>query len=51
MMTQTAHRESLVMAFSDVFLVLAIVFMAMVLIVPFIRKPVPRSAPAGGDGH
>ncbi len=51
MMTQTAHRESLVMAFSDVFLVLALVFMAMVLLVPFIRKPVPRAAPAGGGGH
>jgi DHA2 family multidrug resistance protein len=49
-MTQTVHRESLVMAFSDVFLALAIIFMAMVLLVPLIRKPVPRGAPAGG-GH
>lgn len=47
-MTQSAHRESLVMAFSDVFLALAVVFMAMVLLVPLIRKPAPRGAPAGG---
>jgi MFS transporter, DHA2 family, multidrug resistance protein len=51
MMTQSVHRESLVMAFSDVFLVLAVVFIAMVLLVPFIRKPVPRGASAGGGGH
>ncbi|MGE3876594.1 MAG: DHA2 family efflux MFS transporter permease subunit [Parvibaculaceae bacterium] len=50
LMTQTVHRESLVMAFSDVFLALAVVFMAMVVLVPLIRKPVPRAAPAGG-GH
>jgi DHA2 family multidrug resistance protein len=45
------HRESLVMAFSDVFLALAVVFTAMVVLVPLIRKPVPRTAPAGGAGH
>jgi DHA2 family multidrug resistance protein len=50
MLTQMTHRESLVMAFSDVFLALAVIFIAMVLLVPFIRKPMPRSAPAGG-GH
>jgi DHA2 family multidrug resistance protein len=50
MMTQMAHRESLVMAFSDVFLALAVIFIAMVIMVPFIRKPMPRSAPAAA-GH
>jgi DHA2 family multidrug resistance protein len=50
MMTQMVHRESLVMAFSDVFLALAVMFIAMVMLVPFIRKPMPRGAPAGG-GH
>jgi len=50
MMTQSAHRESLVMAFSDAFLVLAVIFLAMVLLVPLIRKPAPRGAPAGA-GH
>lgn len=50
LMTQTARRESLVMAFSDVFLTLAVIFMAMVVLVPLIRKPAPRGAPAGG-GH
>ena len=43
--------QSVVMAFSDVFLALALVFIAMVLLVPFIRKPMPRGAPAGGGGH
>ncbi|MGE0004568.1 MAG: DHA2 family efflux MFS transporter permease subunit [Parvibaculaceae bacterium] len=51
LMTQSAHRESLVMAFSDVFLVLALAFLAMVVLVPLIRKPVPRAAPAGAGGH
>ncbi len=48
LMTQSAHRESLVMAFSDVFLVLGAVFLTMVLLVPLVRKPAPRGAPAGG---
>ncbi|MFZ5675624.1 MAG: DHA2 family efflux MFS transporter permease subunit [Pseudomonadota bacterium] len=50
LMTQTAHRESLVMAFSDVFLVLGGVFLVMILVVPLVRKPAPRGAPAG-RGH
>ena len=50
MMTQMAHRESLVTAFSDVFLALAGIYITVVLLVPSIRKPVPRGAPAGG-GH
>ena len=50
LLTQTVHRESPVMAFSDVFLTLAVIFMAMVVLVPLIRKPMPRGAPADG-GH
>jgi DHA2 family multidrug resistance protein len=51
MLTRMAHRESLVMAFSDVFLALAVVFIAMVVLVPLIRKPVPRGAAPAGGGH
>ncbi|MCX5579498.1 DHA2 family efflux MFS transporter permease subunit [Kaistia terrae] len=49
-LTLSVKREALVMAFSDVFLVLAIIFAAIVLLVPLARKPQPAPAGAGG-GH
>ena len=44
------RREALVMAFSDVFLILAAVFFAVLLLVPLARRPRPAEAAAGG-GH
>jgi DHA2 family multidrug resistance protein len=49
-MAQSVKREALVMAFSDVFLLLAVVFALIVLLVPLAQKPQPRGAAAGG-GH
>jgi DHA2 family multidrug resistance protein len=49
-LTLSVKREALVMAFSDVFLVLAVMFGAIVLLVPLARKPGGPSA-AGGGGH
>lgn len=42
------RREALVMAFSDVFLLLAIIFFAVLVLVPLARRPQPV---AGGGGH
>ena len=40
--------QALVMAFSDVFLILAVLFTAVVLLVPLARKPRADAAAAGG---
>ena len=48
---KSVKREALVMAFSDVFLVLAVIFGCIVLLVPLAQKPAPRGAAAGGGGH
>ena len=43
------HRQANVMAFGDVFLVLTVLFAALILAVPMMRRP---GAPAGaGGGH
>ncbi|WP_018182684.1 DHA2 family efflux MFS transporter permease subunit [Kaistia granuli] len=47
-LTLAVKREALVMAFSDVFLVLAVMFGLIVLLVPLASKP--QAAPAGGGG-
>jgi len=44
------RREALVMAFSDVFLMLAFVFFAVLLLVPLARRP-GKPAGAAGGGH
>jgi MFS transporter, DHA2 family, multidrug resistance protein len=44
------RREALVMALSDVFLLIAIIFAAMLLLIPFVRKP-PMLGMGGGDSH
>ena len=46
--SSSVRREALVMAFSDVFLILAIVFAATLLLIPLARKPQPVAAGAGG---
>ncbi len=43
--------QALVMAFSDVFLILAVLFAAVVLLVPLARKPREEAAAAGAGGH
>jgi DHA2 family multidrug resistance protein len=47
-LSQIVRREALVMAFSDVFLILALIFAAMVVMIPLVRKPRAEagSAPA-----
>ncbi len=47
-LAQIVRREALVMAFSDVFLILAVVFFAVLLLVPLARRPQPVAAGAGG---
>ena len=49
-MQNTVRREALVMAFSDVFLIVAVLFVAVVLLVPLARKP-RADATAGAGGH
>ena len=46
----SVRREALVMAFSDVFLALAFLFGAIVLLVPLAQKPQARGG-GGGGGH
>ena len=38
-MSQLVRREALVMAFADIFLLLSLIFAAMVLLIPLVRKP------------
>lgn len=40
------HREAALMAFNDVFLLMALVFFASLLVMPFVHKP--RPAPLAG---
>ncbi|MBF9232282.1 DHA2 family efflux MFS transporter permease subunit [Microvirga alba] len=47
-MSRMVRKEALVMAFADVFLLLTLLFLALILALPFIKKP--RAAPAGGGG-
>ena len=49
-MQNKVRGEALVMAFSDVFLILAVLFFAVVLLVPLARKP-RADAAAGVAGH
>ncbi len=49
-MQNTVRREALVMAFSDVFLIVAVLFVAVVLLVPLARKP-REDAAAGAGVH
>ncbi len=47
-LTMTVRSQALVMAFSDIFLILAVLFFAVVLFAPLAQRPMAR--PAGG-GH
>jgi len=48
-LSNMVRREATVMSFADVFLLLTVLFLGLVLALPFIKKP--RAAPAGGGGH
>ena len=48
-MTNTVRMQGLIMGFSDVFLVLTGLFLAMALATPLIRRP--RPAPAAAGAH
>jgi DHA2 family multidrug resistance protein len=48
-LSRIVQQQALVMAFSDVFLILAVVFLAVVLLVPLARRPQPL--PGGTAGH
>jgi DHA2 family multidrug resistance protein len=48
-LSNMVRREALVMSFADVFLLLTVLFLALICALPFIQKP--RAAPAGGGGH
>ncbi|MGO4525386.1 DHA2 family efflux MFS transporter permease subunit [Microvirga sp. 2MCAF35] len=47
-LSNMVRREAMVMSFSDVFLLLTVLFLGLILALPFIKKP--RAAPAGGGG-
>ena len=47
-LTMTVRKEALVMAFSDIFLILAVLFFAVLLFAPLAKRPMARAA---GGGH
>jgi DHA2 family multidrug resistance protein len=49
-LSNIVQQQALVMAFSDVFLLLAVLFVGVVLLVPLAKKPANAPA-AGGGGH
>jgi DHA2 family multidrug resistance protein len=48
-LTNLAHREAMVMAFSDVFLFLTVLSIALSVMAIFVRRPAAQAA--GGGGH
>ncbi|MBA4271277.1 MAG: MFS transporter, partial [Methylobacterium sp.] len=50
LINQRAHKQALIMAFGDVFLGLTCIFVALVALALFMRKP-PAAAPGAGGGH
>lgn len=48
-MASYVRREALVMALADVFLLIGLIFAAMILLIPFVKKP-PMLGATGGDG-
>jgi DHA2 family multidrug resistance protein len=49
-LNNVVHRQGVVMAFADVFLVLTFLFIALAVMALLIRRP-PAMAAAGGGGH
>ena len=50
-MVQMVTKQAVVMSFSDVFLLLTVLFTAMILGVALIEKPAPQGGGGGGGGH
>ncbi|MGO4406839.1 DHA2 family efflux MFS transporter permease subunit [Bosea sp. RAF48] len=50
LINQRVHKQALIMAFSDVFLGLTLIFASLVVLSLFLRKP-PKAAAGGGGGH
>ncbi len=48
-LTQIVHRQAVVMAFADVFLLLTVLFVGLAAMAVVIKRP--TSAPVGGGGH
>ena len=48
-LTQIAHRQAVVMAFGDVFLVLTLLFVALAAVALVMKRPAPVGG--GGGGH
>ncbi|RDI60231.1 DHA2 family efflux MFS transporter permease subunit [Microvirga subterranea] len=48
-MSNMVRREALVMSFSDVFVLLTVLFLALICALPFIKKP--KAAPPADAGH
>jgi DHA2 family multidrug resistance protein len=46
-LTMTVRKEALVMAFSDIFLILAVLFFVVLLFAPLARRPMARAASGG----
>jgi len=45
------RREALVMALSDVFFALTVIFVVMLLFLPLVKRPKLGVAAGGGGGH
>ncbi|MFT3987846.1 DHA2 family efflux MFS transporter permease subunit [Aestuariivirga sp.] len=50
-LSQMVQREALVMAIGDVFVLLTVLFAAIAILTPLMRKPRPAPAGAGAGGH
>jgi DHA2 family multidrug resistance protein len=50
-MVNLVTQQAVVMSFSDVFLMLTVLFGAMILGVAMIQKPAPQGGGGGGSGH
>lgn len=48
-LTGLAQQQSTIMAFNDIFILLTVIFLALVLALPFVKKPAAQGG--GGGGH
>lgn len=48
-LTGLAQQQSTIMAFNDIFLLLTVLFLALILAMPFVKKPAAQGG--GGGGH
>ncbi|MBB3658258.1 DHA2 family multidrug resistance protein [Rhizobium sp. BK650] len=50
-MVGLATKQAMILSFSDIFLMLTVLFLAMILGVVMIKKPAPQGGGGGGGGH